>query len=86
MNIKHLALAAAITSISLFDAHAASKTIKAKAPSGYQLLVFADSNSSALRSTSSGSVSVKLAAGKKGRLYLVNSTTGALGANVVLAI
>ncbi len=69
----------------LFDASAATKSVKGKAPSGSQILVIS-STGSAIRSSGSGQSTVSLPAGNKGRLYLTDSTTGALKANVILAI
>ena len=86
MRTKLFILTLALFFISAFDGNAATKSVKAKAPSGYQLLVLADSDGSAARSSSSGSVSVDLSDGTQGRLYLLNSDSGALAANVILAI
>jgi len=68
-----------------FGANAAP-AVKAKTPADYQLLVLAKSDGSVARSTSGGSVTVEVSDGTQGRLYLVDKDTGALGANVILAI
>ncbi len=65
---------------------AQTKSVKAKVSSGYQLLAYASSDGSVSKSASSGAVEVDLSSGSSGRLYLIDQETGALGANVMLAV
>ena len=67
-------------------ADAATKTVKATTPRGYQLLVLASKDGSVARSSTAGKVKVNVGAGSSGRLYLTDRSTGELAANIILAI
>lgn len=83
INAWHIVLALSLLPGVSF---AASKSVKAKTPSGYQLLALASQDGSVARSTSSGRTTVAVNAGNTGRVYLTNEETGELAANVILAI
>lgn len=86
MRLSTLVVGILFSSVLALNAQAASKSVKAKTPNGYQLLVLSKSDGSVAKSESTGSVSVDLPEGKQGRVYLVKSSTGELGANIILAI
>ena len=85
MRIPQLTMIVAVLLLTTVSASAAP-AVKAKTPAAYQLLVLAKSDGSVARSTSGGSVTVEVSDGTQGRLYLVDSASGELGANVILAI